>query len=155
MWKSLLSGFVGACALTILHETARQFIADAPRVDVLGERALAATMKAAGKKAPAEEDLYAEALIGDIVSNSLYYSLVGWGNSENALTRGALLGLAAGAGAVYLPDKIGLGFAPSARTPQTVAMTVAWYTVGGIAAGLVYDALANRPTVYSSNYDDQ
>jgi hypothetical protein len=41
--RAMGSGLVGAVALNLLHETARQFIAEAPRVDVLGKRAIAAT----------------------------------------------------------------------------------------------------------------
>jgi hypothetical protein len=141
MWKALLSGLAGACALNILHETARQFIKDAPRVDITGERALAGVIEAVNGEAPAPRDLYYPALAGDLASNALYYSLVGIGNDENTLTRGSLLGLAAGVGAVYLPEHLGLGKSPTRRTPQTAAMTVAWYTFGGIAAALTYQAL--------------
>lgn len=36
---ALAGGAAGAAALTLLHETARQTVPDAPRMDVLGERA--------------------------------------------------------------------------------------------------------------------
>jgi hypothetical protein len=48
--------------------------------------------------------------------------------------RGALLGLAAGVGAAYLPPRIGLGEQPGQRPPATQIMTVAWYLAGGLAA---------------------
>ena len=44
-------------------------------------------------------------------------------------------------GAVFLPGPLGLGTKPSARTPQTAAMTVAWYAIGGLVAGAVYHCL--------------
>lgn len=140
--RALGSGLAGAVALNLLHETARQFIADAPRVDVLGKRAIAGAFKATGHEPPPDDELYALALAGDIVSNSLYYSFVGMGDRRNALLRGALLGLGAGVGAVVLPGKLGLGSEPSARTPATQAMTVAWYTVGGLAAAAAYGMLS-------------
>lgn len=143
MWKALASGFVGACALNILHETARQYIKDAPRVDVTGERAMAATIGKLGMAAARPKDLYFPALAGDIVSNSLYYSKVASGDPQNALLRGVVLGAAAGVGAVFLPEYLGLGKTPTRRTPQTAAMTIAWYTAGGIAAALAYRALSN------------
>jgi hypothetical protein len=74
------------------------------------------------------------ALAGDLVSNSLYYSLVGVGDPRHALRRGAILGLLGGLGAALLPPMLGLGRKPVQRTPQTMAMTVAWYTLGGLAA---------------------
>jgi hypothetical protein len=54
------------------------------------------------------------------------------------------LGLAAGLGAVFLPGPLGLGSAPSNRTTQTQAMTVGWYLLGGLAAGLAYQTLGSR-----------
>jgi hypothetical protein len=37
---------------------------------------------------------------------------------------------------------MGLGSRPGSRTPQTAAMTVAWYTAGGLAASAAYQTLA-------------
>jgi hypothetical protein len=144
--RALGSGLVGALALNLLHETARQFIPDAPRVDVLGKRAIAGAFDAMGQEPPPDDELYALALAGDVVSNSLYYSFVGMGERRNALLLGALLGLGAGVGAVTLPGKMGLGEEPSGRTPATQAMTIAWYTIGGLAAGAAYKLLADEDT---------
>ena len=143
MKNALISGAVGAVALTILHETIRNFVAQAPRVDIAGERAIALTIEIAGFDPPPARDLYSAALIGDLVSNSLYYSLVGAGSRENVLLRGALLGAAAGVGAAFLPEKIGLGKKPTARTPQTAAMTIGWYLFGGVSAALCYRLLSD------------
>ena len=140
MLKALGSGLVGACALTLIHETARRFIDDAPRMDVLGMRALSKAARAADLDPPVP--LHEAALVGDLVSNSLYYSLVGAGSRREALRNGALLGLAAGVGAVYLPERLGLGRQPTEDSPQTQLMTVAWYLLGGLAAGAAYQALA-------------
>ena len=141
MLKALGSGLVGACALTLIHETARRFVDDAPRMDVVGMRALAKTMRAVDVEPPVP--LHEAALVGDIVSNSLYYSLVGAGPARDAIRNGALLGLAAGLGAVILPERLGLGRQPTEDSPQTQLMTVAWYTLGGLAAGAAYAALAS------------
>jgi hypothetical protein len=139
------SGLVGACALTLIHESARRALPAAPRMDVLGMRAIARSMRGVGQEPPPADELHTLALVGDVVSNSLYYSLVGIGRPEGALLRGTLLGLAAGVGAVLLPEPLGLGHAPSARTPQTKAMTIGWYLAGGVAASLAYRLLAGRP----------
>ena len=140
--KALGGGLIGAAALTAIHETARRIFQDAPRMDLLGMRALAKTARAAGFEAPPKDELFGITMAGDIVANSLYYSIAGLGDARHAALRGAALGLAAGVGAVLLPGPLGLGTDASARTPATQAMTVAWYTAGGIAAGAAMQLLS-------------
>ncbi len=138
--RSLAAGFAGALALTALHETARRLRPqDAPRMDVLGERGLRKLLRLEDLPQPDHETLYSATMLGDVLTNGLYYSLVGGG--RHSLGRGVGLGVAAGVGGVLLPGPLGLGTAPSRRTPQTAAMTVAWYTVGGLVAGAVARAL--------------
>lgn len=141
MIKATASGLIGACVLTLIHESARQVIPKAPRMDILGMRAIAKSMRLLNQEPPPGEQLHNVTLMGDIISNALYYSMVGIGKPEKALLRGTVLGLAAGVGAVVLPEPLGLGNAPSARTLETKAMTVSWYTAGGIAAALAYRLL--------------
>ena len=142
MTTALLSGLAGAAALNLLHETMRRVRPeDAPRMDTLGRRAIASGMEAAGVDPPPEDRLQAMALVGDVVSNTLYYSLAAMGKPSFA--RGAALGAAAGVGAVVLSPLLRLGSRPAARTPQTAAMTVAWYLVGGLAAAAAHHGLAH------------
>lgn len=140
--KSLLSGVAGAVTLTILHESARRIFHDAPRMDLLGMRAIEKGYKAMNETPPSSDNLYALSIAGDLVSNSLYYSLAGC--DKFALAKGAFLGLVAGIGGVTLPGPLGLGEDASARTPQTKIMTGALYLLGGLAAGAVAMALSNK-----------
>ena len=142
--QALGSGLAGALVLTAVHETARRGISKAPRMDTLGSRAIAQTMESLGQEPPSEPRLHETALIGDVVSNAMFYSLIGLGDPEGAPQRGALLGLAAGIGGVVLPGPMGLGRAPSSRTKATQAMTVGWYTLGGLAAGVAYRMIAEQ-----------
>ncbi|GAB3907694.1 hypothetical protein GCM10028803_41900 [Larkinella knui] len=142
--QSLGSGLIGACVLTVLHETARQFSDEAPRADILGMRAIRKVMKKADAEPPADDELHTWALGGDIVSNALYYSLVGLAKPKHALVAGTALGLAAGAGAVTLPGPLGLGTAPSSRSTATAAMTIGWYLIGGLATAGAYAFLKRR-----------
>lgn len=142
--QSLGSGLAGACALTALHETARQFIPEAPRADILGMRAIKKIMESADEEPPADDELHDWALGGDVLSNTLYYSLIGLAKPENAILTGAALGLAAGVGAVALPGPMGLGTAPSSRTPATTAMTIGWYLVGGLVTAGAFAWLKRR-----------
>lgn len=142
--QSLASGLAGATVLTALHETARQFIDDAPRADILGERAIKKGMKKADLEPPADDELYYWTLGGDLVSNALYYSLVGLAKPKHALLAGTALGLAAGVGAVGLPGPLGLGTAPTNRTEATKIMTIGWYLVGGLVTAGAYTLLKRR-----------
>jgi hypothetical protein len=108
-------------------------------MDVLGMRALRKILGKAEAPQPDNDTLFNITMAGDVLGNGLYYSLVGSG--RHALRRGLLLGVAAGVGGVLLPGPMGLGEAPSNRTRQTQVMTVAWYTAGGLVAGLVARAL--------------
>ena len=143
MLRTLASGVAGAVALNVVHETARRVIPRAPRMDVIGRRGIAKTAYALGVEPPHGGRLQASALAGDLVSNSLYYSLVGLGNggARPTLRRGLLLGLAAGIGAVFLPPVMGLGRQPGHRGIFTHLLTVTWYTLGGLAAAAAMNAL--------------
>jgi hypothetical protein len=111
-------------------------------MDVLGMRAISKTMKKVGAQPPAGSALRTWAMVGDVVSNSIYYSLAGSG--KDAWFRGSLLGAGAGAGAVLLPGPMGLGSDPSNRTNSTRAMTVGLYLMGGMVAAAVGRALASN-----------
>jgi hypothetical protein len=139
---SLLAGFAGAVALNAVHESVRQFVSEAPRVHRVAMQSLSRSMEKAGQEPPGEGALYGMALTGDLVSNSLYYSLVGWGDPQGAPKRGLVLGGVAGAGAVALPPLLGLDREPVARSASRALMTVAWYAIGGLVAGWVSRALA-------------
>ena len=135
--KSFLSGLAGAVALNILHETVRQFVPEAPRADILGMRSIKKGFRAVNEQRPTGNTLYGLAMLGDVTSNALYYGLVGV-NPKQPLLTGAVLGALAGVGAVTLPGPMGLGEAPTTRTPATVAMTFGWYLFGGLVAGAVF-----------------
>ena len=139
--KAILSGFVGACTLTLLHETARRLDPNAPRMDILGMRAISKSLQAVGEQPPDNIKLHRAALVGDLLANSLYYSLVGVGSEKSVWLRGAGLGIAAGVGGVMLPEPMGLGAGPSGRTNATRAMTVGWYLAGALAAAAAYRLL--------------
>lgn len=139
--SALLSGTVGATTLTLLHETVRRVVPNAPRADILGMRVLEAGLRGMGKTPPDDERLHRWALLGDLVGNSVYYSLAGAGSARHPWRRGAVLGLLAGFGAVALPGPLGLGSQPTNRTSATQAMTVIWYLIGGLAAAAATQAL--------------
>src|SRR3569832_1915749 len=89
---ALVSGIVGATTLTLLHEMTRQVVPDAPRADILGMRALESTLRMLDRPRPHEMRLHQWALLGDLITNSVYYSLVGVGSGEHPWRRGTVLG---------------------------------------------------------------
>ena len=136
MLRALASGVAGAVALTAVHETARRTIPHAPRMDVIGRRGIAKSMVALGAEPPHGNRLQTAALAGDVVSNAVYYSLVGLGSNSPRATwrRGLVLGVVAGLGAAFLPPVLGLGRQPGRRGLFTHLLTIAWYTIGGLTA---------------------
>jgi hypothetical protein len=139
---SLGAGIAGAVALTLLHETTRYWMKDAPRMDELGERALVKIIEAGGRRPPGEPALHRLALLGDIATNSLFYAAVGKG--RGAWLRGGALGLLAGAGAAFLPPYLGLGQPPHGSNPKTHLATIGYYLTGGLAAAAVAEVTRRK-----------
>ena len=139
---AMLSGMAGAAALTAVHQAARMVTDSAPRMDVVGMRALTRGKEAVSgyqATAPAENPaLHNLALAGDLVFNSAYYSMA------TTWVRGAALGVLAGVGALVLPQKLGLGDPPKSELLSNQVMTVAWYVLGGLAAAWTAQCLAEK-----------
>ena len=84
------------------------------------------------------------ALVGDVVSNALYYAMVPAPTPQGTWTRAAALGAAAGIGALLLPEPMGLGAPPHSHRRANQVMTVAWYVIGACAAAAVATLLTTR-----------
>jgi hypothetical protein len=137
-------GLAGAVALTILHETLKRVDPDTPRMDLLGMDAATKTLKSVGAKVPDRKELFNWTLAGDIISNTIYYSLAVSGKKKSTWLRGSVLGLAAGIGAVALPKSLGLNDEHSNRTAKTKVMTTALYSIGGLVASATTKYLQNK-----------
>src|SRR3954467_11574166 len=116
---ALGGGLAGACAVTLIHETVKRIVPEAPRMDLLGMNAISKGLDVAGWKNPDENKLFTLALAGDIISNALYYSMAGIGKENNVWRKSTMLGLAAGVGAVFLPGPLGLNERHSNKTLST------------------------------------
>ncbi|HEX8916014.1 MAG TPA: hypothetical protein VF796_26945 [Humisphaera sp.] len=144
MLKELAGGLVGAAAVNVLNESIRRTVPHAPRMDVIGTRALRQGMKAVGVEPPHWNRALPYALAGDIASNALYYAAAGAGSRRHVVARGLALGLLGGIGAVALPPMLGLGNQPHRRSPFTELGTVAYYVVGGLVAAGAMRLLSGR-----------
>ena len=137
----MIGGIAGAVALNILHQAVKQFDHEAPRVDLVGEKAITKGLENASITPPKGYALFTITMAADLVSNAACYSLTGVGKKKQLPYTGAITGLAAGIGALTLTRPMGLSDAPVTRTDRTKILTVAWYTFGGIVAGSIMKAL--------------
>jgi hypothetical protein len=140
---SLVGGLAGAVTVTILHETIRKIDPKAPRMDLVGKKAIGKLMNMAGNQHPSDNQLYATSLAGSIMANTLYYSLAGLGY-KSPVSIGSVLGVAAGAGAVTLPHKLGLNGVHSSDTNKKKWITMGLYLVGGLVAAAVTRRIEKR-----------
>jgi hypothetical protein len=138
--NALLGGLAGACAVTVLHQVIKNNDSEAPRMDLLGMESLSKLLNKAGIEQPEGKKLYYMTMGGDIISNSIYYSMAGIGDTKTVL-KGAASGLAAGLGAVFLPKPMGLNEQHSNRTRETQILSVLYYLAGGLVSSAVMKLL--------------
>jgi hypothetical protein len=132
-WKALVTGAAGAATVTLAHEVVRQLVPRAPRMDTLGMKALAKTLRALGVSPPRGRRLRGYTLVADLLSNAMYYAPIALSGRQPWL-RGLALGTAAGLGAVLLPPVLGLPRRHRRLTLRTQAIAVGLYALGGLAA---------------------
>jgi hypothetical protein len=142
--KNLTAGFLGAVALNMLHETLRKNETNVPKVNLLGEEAINKTLIGIGQQPITDkEELYKTTLKADLISNAMYYSLIG-GKSKYIWPKAILFGLTAGIGAVKLPKPLGLNPEPVAATNQMKALTIGYYLFGALVTGAVLKTLTKK-----------
>lgn len=139
---ALKAGLTGAGALTLMHQKLQKANENAPRMDLLAMNALAKFLNLPQEKLNNNPEAYNLTLLGDIISNSLYYSLIGIGGKNKIALKGATLGLLAGIGAVVLPKYLHLNSGYSGRTEETKALTILLYLLAGIVASAEYEVEA-------------
>jgi hypothetical protein len=138
------SGLVGAASVTLMNHLAKRYLPQAPRLDILGLQLARMAFNKARIDPPRGLPLKIVALIGGLVSNSIFYGLVGLGKPKTAWLRGGALGLAMGIGAVTLPGAVDADNDTTARTSITKMGTIAWYVLGGLLAALTFAASHTR-----------
>ena len=147
---SVASGLVGAGTLTVIHELGRRNHPDAPRMDIVGVRAIRQICQAAGMRTMGSQRLHQLALFGDLLVNSIYYAAVPGRTAAATWSRALGLGLAAGVGALTLPKPLGLGAPPRNDRCANQLMTIAWYMAGGLAAAIVAETWERTRAVSAS-----
>lgn len=142
--SSIAGGLAGACALTLFHQILKNVSPEAPRMDLMGKQAVRKGLDKVSAPLPDDKSLMQIALVGDIISNTIYYSLGVAGKKKYIMPKGALAGIAAGMGAVFLPKSLGLDPAYSSRTLTTKALTTGLYLLGGLVASTVAKKLEGK-----------
>lgn len=150
--RALGPGLVGSLSVTLLHEGLRRVLDDPPRMDVLGMRAIKKGSRLLGRRPARGRRLHRQALVGDLVSNTLFYALVSLGQPRRPFLRGMLLGGLAGVGAVVLPPYLGLGKRPARAQPRTALLTVAYYTLAGLSAARATRSMTVRTAARAAAY---
>ena len=130
------AGLVGAASVTLLNHLAKRYLPQAPRIDILGLQLARVAFNKARLDPPMGLPIKIVALtLATLVSNSLFYGLVGIGKPKTAWLRGGALGLAMGVGAVTLPSALGASDDTTARTPMMKARTIRMVRCGRFACG--------------------
>lgn len=130
--SGLVAGLVGALALNLLHEALKRKLNNAPRIDQLGKEVIAKSANKIGSSQPSEKTLYAASFASDLVSNSLFYSLIPANDKKVLWAKSVIYGIGAGIGAVILPKKLGLNEQHVTRTNKTKGLTIAYYLFGAL-----------------------
>ena len=141
--NNLFAGLAGAVALNVLHNALKNK-PDTPRIDFLGEQALQKTVRCFGGNITDTDKLYEATLAGDIVSNTIYYSLIASAKPGYIWPKAVTMGLIAGIAAVKLPEPLGLNPKPVAKTDQKKALTIGYYVFGALVTALIASALKRQ-----------
>ncbi|WP_316831722.1 hypothetical protein [Pedobacter aquatilis] len=141
---NILSGLAGALSLNVLHESLKHLQTDMPRVDLVGKEALNKLTGKLGFQIESEANQYRATLAADLISNALYYSMIGLGGKKYLWPRAIALGLSAGIGAVRLPEPLGLDQKPVNKNLKTSGLTIAYYLSGALVTGLALAAMRKK-----------
>ena len=150
---ALVGGLAGAATLTLLHESIKKVVPEAPRLDRLGMQAISKGLNKAGAPAANGNALFAVALAGDLLTNAFYYSAAGIGDEKNIWLRSSLMGLTAGLSAVLLSEPLGLNSKYTSRSAATPILTVGLYVAGALVTTAVIRLLNRKRQVRHKEWE--
>jgi hypothetical protein len=141
--SSMAGGLAGALSVTMMQEILKRVDPSAPRLDLLRKQAAFKIADKMGNGTSHARTVNGMGLAGDIISNTLYFSLTA-AAGKRAVPVGSLLGIGMGAGAITLPSKLGLNSYFSGGTRKRKWMTIGMYLVGGLIAASVSRCLNKK-----------
>ncbi len=133
------AGLAGAASLSILNEISRRLDPRAPRLELIGERALAAGLRRAGARRPRPTKLRRLGILSDLVANSIVYGAL-FAGRPRPWRRGTLGGLVAGIAALATAPALGIDRRLRAA-PAATQLALARYLGAGLAASALYAGL--------------
>src|ERR1700761_4685443 len=144
------AGLAGAASLSILNELSRRLDPKAPRLELIGERALASGLRRAGARRPRSSKLRRLGILSDLVANSLVYGAL-FAGRPRPWQRGTIGGLLAGAAALAAAPALGIERRFRAA-PAATQLALARYIGAGLAASALYaGVMSERPPMHTQS----
>ncbi|WP_226064291.1 hypothetical protein [Kaistella polysaccharea] len=139
-----IAGLAGSLALTAVHQIFKKNMKGAPNLDQVGEKAIEDSLEKIDISASDEEQVYAAAMGGNILSNALLFSTLATStNTSQIITKTLGTGLLGAAGTIGLADQL-LGNNKATDTDQKKWMTTGYYLLGAIVSIGVYNLLERK-----------
>ncbi|WP_027377605.1 hypothetical protein [Kaistella palustris] len=139
-----IAGLAGSLALTGVHQLFKKCLDGAPNLDQVGEKAVEATLEKLDAPKTDEEEVFAAAMTGNILSNALLFSTLATSTNTTQIIGKTLgTGLLGAAGTLGLADQL-LGKNEATNTDQKKWMTTGYYLLGAIVSISVYNLLESR-----------
>ncbi len=139
-----IAGLAGSLALTGVHQVFKKYMKDAPNLDQVGEKAVETSLEKVNIEPTDEEQVYAAAMGGKILSNALLFSTLATStNTSQIISKTLGTGLLGAAGTIGLADQL-LGNNKATDTDQKKWMTTGYYLLGAIVSIGVYNLLEKK-----------
>lgn len=139
-----IAGLAGSLALTGVHQLFKKYFAGAPNLDQVGEEAVKTTLAKVDAPTSDEEQVFAAAMTGNILSNALLFSTLATStDTTQIITKTLGTGLLGAAGTLGLADQL-LGNNEATDTDQKKWMTTGYYLLGALVSISVYNLLERR-----------
>lgn len=139
-----IAGLAGSLALTGVHQIFKKYLHNAPNLDQVGKEAVRTSLEKVDAPTSDEDQVYAAALGGNILSNALLFSTLATStNTSQIVTKTLGTGLLGAAGTIGLADQL-LGNNKATDTDQKKWMTTGYYLLGAVVSIGVYNLLERK-----------
>lgn len=139
-----IAGLAGSLALTGIHQLFKKCTTDAPNLDQVGQEAVNVTLEKIDAPKTDQEQVYAAAMGGNILSNALLFSTLATStNTSQIISKTLGTGLLGAAGTIGLADQL-LGNNKATDTDKKKWMTTGYYLLGAVVSIGVYNLLERK-----------